>query len=125
MNEDFVNALSTNFDTALEKLKEEYRCVIRLNMTLQKENAILKSEHYKDEEIAALRKKIDDHFKNNDFLLSDEAKEIKDEFMKNHCSKCESYKKSDQIKYIYTETHIADCVELECPCGERIELQWT
>lgn len=125
MNEDFVNALSTNFDTALEKLKEEYKCVIRLNITLQKENARLKSEHYKDEEIAALRKKIDKHFKNNDFLLSDKAKEIKDEFMKNHCSKCENYKKSGQIKYIYTETHIADCVELECSCGERIELQWT
>lgn len=118
----FTNHLCNQVDVACKNIMDEYKRVVRLNIQLQKENTELKSEYYKDEELANMKKKLDKIYRNNDFVLTTKASEIKNKFMGEHCKNCPDYKRSDSIEYIYTSTHIVDIVELKCSCGKKVEL---
>lgn len=118
----FTNHLCNQVDAACKNIMDEYKRVVRLNIQLQKENTALKSEYYKDEELANMKKKLDKIFRNNDFILTDKASEIKNKFMEEHCKNCSDYKRSDSVEYIYTSTHIVSMVELKCSCGKKVEL---
>lgn len=118
----FTNHLCNQVDTACKNIMDEYKRVVRLNIQLQKENTELKSEHYKDEELANMKKRLDKIFRNNDFILTDKASEIKNKFMEEHCKNCPDYKRGDSVEYIYTSTYIVDIVELKCSCGKKVEL---
>lgn len=111
-----------DFDDAVLKISQAYDKVLNENMELRAKNQELKDEHYKDEELAKLSNRLAEIRKNNDFILRGASAKKRDEFVVNHCDKCESYKKSGTYSYDFTKTHIDDMIYIRCSCGEECYL---
>lgn len=109
-----------DFDDAVLQISQEYDKVLNENMKLRAENQKLKDEHYKDDELAKLSNQLAKIRKDNDFILRGSAVKMRDEFVANHCDRCESYKKSGTYSYDFTKTPIDDMVYIRCSCGEEI-----
>lgn len=110
-------------DEHLNRLKNEYTAILNTNRMLREENALLRGEHYKDDELAKLSNQLAEIRRDNDFILSGSAAKKRDEFVANHCDRCESYKKSGTYSYDFTKTPIADMVYIRCTCGEECYLE--
>ena len=111
-----------DFDDAVLQISQAYDKVLNENMKLRTENQKLKDEHYKDEELAKLSNQLAKIRRDNDFILRGSAAKKRDEFVANHCDRCESYKKSGTYSYDFTKTPIDDMVYIRCSCGEECYL---
>ena len=111
-----------DFDDAVLQISQAYDKVLNENMKLRAENQKLKDEHYKDDELAKLSNQLAKIRKDNDFILRGSAAKKRDEFVENHCRKCESYQKSGTYSYDFTKTHIDDMIYIRCSCGEECYL---
>ena len=95
------------------------------NQALRAENARLKSEHYKDEEISRLLDEIG-HWKkrcSGGFELSEDEKLIIDEWKAKHIQEKHngnSYAGAigGRFQYVFTPTSLGDIGEIECSCGD-------
>lgn len=106
--------LMKDFNSRVKEIEALYRSVIKTYRRVQRENEQLKNEHYKDEELARMKKDYDELRKCIIFPTT---------FIKKayaHAEKCGMRTVTGDFKI--TPTHIAYCYEWTCPkCGEKFE----
>ena len=121
-NTNFASLLiEGRIDNHLNRLKREFTSILNANKMLKEENAQLRGEHYKDEELSKLKCELVTVKANNEFLLTDEEAKRRYEFME-HLKTCERYKKLGTYSYEVTPTPIGKAVDLKCCCGHETEL---
>lgn len=106
-----------NIDHELKMLDCKFSHLLEEIQRLEAENKKLKDEHYKDETLAAAQERIDELEHYCPIVLNEQEHEIVKKFFKNHCHCCDAYRRSGQVRYIYTSTSIVDVIEIECSCG--------
>lgn len=118
-----VNKVCKDFCQGIEEIIKEAQ---NKNISLQKENEALKSEHYKDNEIQRLSQEIQQYkdLLSMSFTINEEEREEINTWQKNHIKKCNKHGYSDCgaiggcFDYIFNPTSIGDIGQIQCSlCG--------
>lgn len=110
--------LSRNIVDILDEIKERYEDIEQRNKKLVEENKLLKSEHYKDEEIQRLKAELDKEREMIAFRISEEGKKKRNDFFVSH--KCD---KMVNCHYEIYPTGIGEVIYYVCGCGEKVMLE--
>lgn len=108
----------------LKEIEEEYNNLKERNMNLQKENDRLKSEHYKDLELTALKDKCDKFEKDllRGFPISEEEQEKINKWYDFH--KMENPEREHgYLEYRFTPTEVGTFGDVVCSCGVQFTFQ--
>lgn len=101
---------------SLDVIRQKYYENTKRIKVLEEENARLKSDHYKDEELARLNNEIDElkDTIRNSFVIEKCIRPIIDNWKIEHRKTC----KHTYFKYIFYPTELGCMGKIQCECGE-------
>lgn len=108
----------------LKEIEEEYNNLKERNVYLQKENDRLKSENYKDSELAAMKEKCEKMEK--DLLRGFPISQEEQDAIVNWCWKhADTYENEHHTidEYEFTPTEIGTFGTVRCTCGREFTFQ--
>lgn len=106
--------LMRDFDNRVKEIEALYKGALELYRRIQRENEQLKDEHYKDAELAKMKKDYDKLRKSIIFPITFIEKAYA------HAEKCG--RSTVTGKFEIVPTHVAYCYKWTCPvCGKEFE----
>lgn len=129
------NVLKGKLEQHLDKIKEINDWNLSVISNLEKENANLKDEHYKNNELQEMKRKLEKMEDNyyREFTISEDEQKAIEEWKKKHDEEDHGYTPQMRMKaegccggrykYIFVPTSLGVSGKIVCHCGTEFEFQ--